>query len=86
MKFQGRNGWVPHVCWINPFYALYFTGAYSNISTYGVALGSGNYDYADHDKGQPGGKSHSSTTFCNWLHSISLADLTSSRIHYQALV
>jgi hypothetical protein len=45
--------------------ALYFISAYSNISTYGVALGSGNYDYADHGKGQPGGKRRSSTTFCN---------------------
>jgi hypothetical protein len=77
-----RQEWVGASCfWINPSYALYLISAYSHISTYGVALGSGNYDYADHGKGQLEGKTRSSTTFCNWQHSISLADLTSSRIH-----
>jgi len=43
-----RQEWVGAscLCGINPSYALYLIGAYSNISTYGVALGSGNYDSA----------------------------------------
>ncbi len=82
-----RHEWVGASCLLNkPILCPDFICAYSNISTYGVALGSGNYDYADHGKAQLGGKSCRSTTFCNWLHSISLADWTSSRIHYRAVV